>query len=188
MKSIFTLLFSLLCLLTIAQTDKLPGIDKSPLDLVYFPEGTSFRNFQKGADRDVSPIVRLLYSRPQKKGRVIFGDLVPYDEVWRLGANEATELTLYQDAKIGNVNVKAGSYTLFARIHEDKWTILISTDLYVWGHYHLDESKIIGQIEVPTAKTSSEVDAFTAVFRPAEGGTNLLFLWDNTQVSIPIRF
>ncbi|MCB0656126.1 MAG: DUF2911 domain-containing protein [Saprospiraceae bacterium] len=175
--------------MAIFAQDNLPAIDKSPLDVAYYPTNTAFRNFQKGAERDIQPKARILYSRPQKKGRSIFGELVPYGEVWRLGANEATELTLYKDAMLGDANLKAGTYSLFAMVEEDTWTILVSTDLYIWGHYHMDESKIIARIPAKVEPMDEEAEAFTITFVDQENGSvAILFAWDHTKVTLPIKF
>ncbi len=169
--------------------DKIPAVDKSPLDVAYYPVTIPFRNFQKGDDRNISPKARLIYSRPQKKGRTIFGDLVPYGEVWRLGANEATELNLFTPATFGSVKLNAGNYSLFAKVEQRQWTILISKDLYIWGHYNLDESKIIGQVVVPVKTLNEEQDAFTAYFSEgSSGGAMLNFLWEFVKVEVPISF
>ena len=174
---------------TLRAQENLPAIDKSPLDVAYYPTNTAFRNFQKGAERDIQPKARVLYSRPQKKGRSIFGELVPYGEVWRLGANEATELTLYTEAMLGDVTLKAGTYSLFALVEEDSWTFLVSTDLYIWGQYHMDESKIIARVTAPVSKMDDEVEAFTVTFMDKENGSVvLLFAWDHTKVELPVKF
>ena len=83
------------------NAQEFPKMDSSPLDAAYFPPRAAFRNFAKtDAERQADmPKIRVLYSRPQKKGRVIFGDLQKYGEVWRLGANESTEVMFFEDAK-----------------------------------------------------------------------------------------
>ncbi|MEZ4897447.1 MAG: DUF2911 domain-containing protein [Saprospiraceae bacterium] len=189
MKFGLSLIVFLIGSMAIFAQDNLPAIDKSPLDVAYYPTNTAFRNFQKGAERDIQPKARILYSRPQKKGRSIFGELVPYGEVWRLGANEATELTLYKDAMLGDANLKAGTYSLFAMVEEDTWTILVSTDLYIWGHYHMDESKIIARIPAKVEPMDEEAEAFTITFVDQEkGSVAILFAWDHTKVTLPIKF
>lgn len=188
MKYIITLVVILYAWGLMGQ-DKIPAVDKSPLDVAYYPVNIPFRNFQKGDDRNVSPKARLFYSRPLKKGRTIFGDLVPYGEVWRLGANEATELNLFTPAVFGSLKLNAGNYSLFAKVEQKQWTILISKDLYIWGHYNLDESKIIGQVVVPVKSLPEEQDAFTAYFSEGANGDAVLnFLWEYVKVEVPISF
>src|SRR5690606_3666227 len=101
-----------------------PKIDSSPMDLAIA------RSTKNGP-----PIARVIYSRPQKKGRDIFGDLVPYDEVWRTGANEATELTTYIPFMFGKTVLKPGTYTLYTIPNKDEWIIIINSDINVWGAY-----------------------------------------------------
>ncbi len=189
MRKALSLIILVFTALAMRAQENLPAVDKSPLDVAYYPTNTAFRNFQKGAERDIQPKARILYSRPQKKGRSIFGELVPYGEIWRLGANEATELTLYTDAMLGDVALKAGTYSLFALVEEDSWTFLVSTDLYIWGQYHMDESKIIARVSAPVMKMDEEAEAFTITFVDQENGSvALLFAWDHTKVELPIKF
>lgn len=189
MRNTISLIVLVFFTVTLRAQENLPAIDKSPLDVAYYPTNTAFRNFQKGAERDIQPKARVLYSRPQKKGRSIFGELVPYGEVWRLGANEATELTLYTEAMLGDVTLKAGTYSLFALVEEESWTFLVSTDLYIWGQYHMDESKIIARVTAPVSKMDEEVEAFTVTFMDKENGSVvLLFAWDHTKVELPVKF
>ena len=81
-----------------------PALDKSPMDMSYFPVDYPILKIQDKVTGP--PVVRVLYSRPQKKGRVLFGDLVQYGQVWRLGANEATEIEFFKDVKIDEKKVK----------------------------------------------------------------------------------
>ena len=117
--------FSMICLLVAnpvnAQDDdkvnfskqelKFSKVDASPMDLALY------------RDKDDAAVARVIYSRPQKRERQVFGKLVPYGEVWRTGANEATELTLYKDMKVADATVKAGTYTLYSIPGEKEWTV-----------------------------------------------------------------
>src|SRR5438045_1312074 len=87
-------------------------LDSSPLDMAYYPVDYPVLKIQ---DKVTEPLVaRVVYSRPQKKGRKLFGDLIGYGQVWRLGANEATEIEFFRDVKIDGKTVKKGRYTLYA--------------------------------------------------------------------------
>jgi hypothetical protein len=176
-----------LSLSAVAQ-EEWPELDKSPLDIAYFPANTTFRNFQQGDAREVSPKVRVIYSRPQMNDRKIFGELVPFGEVWRLGANEATEITFYEDAKIAGEDIQTGTYTLSARVEEDNWTLIFSSDLYIWGAYNRDASKDVVTVEATPTQIDDTVEAFTMLFESSETGANLVMAWENTQVSFPIEF
>src|SRR6186997_1852381 len=118
MRKIFfftSLLF--VCLFSFSQSVKLPEVDKSPLDVSYYPNNYPVLKIQNKATEPM--VARVLYSRPQKQGRKIFGELVEYDKVWRLGANEATEIEFYKAVKIGDKKVEKGRYTLYAIPMED---------------------------------------------------------------------
>jgi hypothetical protein len=136
---------------------------------------------------DGKSFLRVIYSRPQKNGREIFGDLVPYGKVWRTGANEATEITFYQDVKIGNKPVKAGTYSFFTIPDKDKWTIILNKEINQWGAYRYDEEKDVARIEVKPRMTAAEVETFSITTRKAEDGYQLLLGWDDTFVEVPIK-
>src|ERR1700712_3621398 len=96
-------------------------LDKSPMDVSYYPPNYPLLKMRGQISTD--PLARILYSRPQKKGRDIFGEEVKYNEVWRLGANEATELELFKNATIGGRKIPKGRYTVYCVPSESKWTI-----------------------------------------------------------------
>ena len=102
----------LICLLisvlfSFSQAIKIPDVDKSPMDVSYYPNNYPILKIQNKATEPLA--ARILYSRPQKQGRKVFGELVEYGKVWRLGANEATEIEFYKDVKIGGKKyLKAG--------------------------------------------------------------------------------
>lgn len=162
----------------------LPQLDKSPMDESYCPANYPVLKIQdKVTD---APIARIVYSRPQKNGRIIFGDLIEYGKVWRLGANEATELELYQSAKIGNTKLKKGRYTLYAIPTEEKWTLIINKENDTWGSFRYDSKNDVARMDVPIEKLADPVEIFTIVFEKNEGGYLLSFYWDNVKASLPI--
>jgi hypothetical protein len=177
------LLNSCLLLLTVlftapaAFSQVLPGLDKSPADIAYF----------RNSKTDV-PAVKVIYSRPQKKDRRIFGGLVPYNEVWRTGANEATEITFTHDGTFGGKAVKAGRYSLFTIPGPKSWTIILNSALDVWGSFTYDKSKDVLRVEAPVGKTKSEIEAFTIFFTGKPPSGNLVFAWDNVWVEVPVSF
>src|SRR4051812_46063701 len=91
---------------------KIPAMDKSPMDMAYFPADYPLLKTQNKATQP--PIARVIYSRPQRDNRVIFGELIEYNKVWRLGANEATEIEFYKDVTIAGKKLLKGRYTLYA--------------------------------------------------------------------------
>lgn len=183
MKKMFSAVAILLALGVTAQT-KLPPLDKSPMDMSYYPSGYPVLKIQ---DKATEPLVaRIVYSRPQKNNRVIFGELIEYGKVWRLGANEATELELFQNAKIGATKIKKGRYTLYAIPYADKWTIIVNKETDTWGSFKYDEKKDVLRFDVPVQKQTESTDAFTMLFDKTTPGFNLVIVWDDVKVSVPI--
>lgn len=165
---------------------KLPPVDKSPMDMSYYPNGYPVSKIQ---DKPVEPLVaRVIYSRPQKNGRTIFGDLLEYGKVWRLGANEATEIEFYQNVKISNTKIKKGRYTLYCIPYQDKWTIIVNKETDTWGSFKYDSKKDIVRMDVPVQKQTEITDAFAMVFEKANAGISLIMAWDDVKVSLPIVF
>jgi len=131
--------------------------------------------------------IKVVYSAPQRRGRQIFGDLVPFGEVWRTGANEATEITLTGDVKMGGKALKAGTYALFTIPNADKWTVIVNSVLGQWGSFEHDASRDVIRFDVPVTTTPEAYEAFTISFEEAGSGANLVMNWDKTRVSIPIK-
>lgn len=165
---------------------KIPPTDKSPMDMSYYPVNYPILKIQNKATEPL--IARIIYSRPQKNGRSVFGELVEYGKVWRLGANEATELELYKDARIGNNKVKKGRYTMYAIPHPDKWTIILNKETDIWGAFQYNEKKDILREEITVEKQQEPVEVFSMVFEKINGGANLIISWDDVKASIPFTF
>jgi hypothetical protein len=167
-----------------AQNSALPPVDKSPLDMSYYPAAYPILKIQ---DKATEPLVaRLVYSRPQKNGRQVFGELVEYGKVWRLGANEATEIEFYRDVKMGSTKVKKGRYTLYAIPTTDTWTIILNRETDTWGAFKYDQKKDVARITVkPETLNTDPVEYFTLYFDKAGAGFVLHAYWDNLHLSIP---
>ncbi len=179
------LLISSIPFLCMAQT-KVPPVDKSPMDMSYYPVGYPVLKIQ---DKATEPLLaRVLYSRPQKNGRAIFGDLVEYGKVWRLGANEATEVEFFQNVKIGGVRVKKGRYTLYCIPFEDKWTMIVNRETDTWGSFKYDESKDVTRLDVPVLKQNDSQEYLAMFFEKSATGAYLAMQWDNIRVNLPITF
>lgn len=181
-------LFFVACFSVTAATaqSKLPPVDKSPMDMSYYPNGYPVSKIQ---DKPLDPLMaRVIYSRPMKNGRKVFGDLLEYGKVWRLGANEATEIEFYQNVKTGNTKIKKGRYTLYCIPYADKWTVIINKDTDTWGSFKYDSKKDIARVDVPVQKQTDITEAFTMVFEKADGGASLVMAWDDVKVSLPIAF
>ena len=165
---------------------KFPALDKSPMDMSYYPSGYPVQKIQ---DKITEPLVaRVIFSRPQKNGRVLFGQLVEYGKVWRLGANEATEIDLYQTVRINDRKVKKGRYTLYCIPYVDKWTIIINKETDTWGSFKYDEKKDVLRVDVPVQKQGEILDAFVMAFEKTATGANLVIAWDDIRVNLPIVF
>lgn len=169
------LLTVLLCSVDVSA-QKFSDIDKSPHDISYFK-----------SKRNAPPVIKVLYGRPQKKGRSIFGNLVPYTKVWRTGANEATEITFFKDVKLGETEIKAGTYTLFTIPGKKSWTVIINSDTDVWGSYYYDKDKDVARLDVPVNNIET-VEYFSIAFKKETNGTNMILAWDNISVAVPFSF
>jgi hypothetical protein len=183
MKKIMLLTAFFLTTLSItAQEVKFPPLDNSPVDISYFPSKAV--KFKKGETN--TPSIKIVYSRPSVKGRAIFGELIPFGKVWRVGANENTELKCYKAITIGGVTLAAGTYSLFAIPEKDKWVIIINKDTDLWGAYPYDESKDIVRVTVPVKTAAATIEALSIIFTPSDAGANLVIGWDKTIVEVPV--
>ncbi len=162
----------------------------TPMDMSYFPAGYPMQKMN-GKDSTNGPLARVIYSRPHKKGRSIFGDseksLCKYGLDWRLGANEATEIEFFKDAMISGTRISKGRYIMYCKPYAERWTIIFNNNLYTWG-LHMDPSKDVFKTDIPTMVLSPELEDFTMVFLPASHGTDLLMAWDNVKTILPISF
>ena len=120
------------------------------------------------------------YSAPSKRGRAIMGELVPYGQVWRTGANAATTLTTQADLMIGSLHVPAGKYTLYTIPGEKEWTLIVSKQTGQWGSSY-DESKDLGRTKLTVVPVKDTVETFTIGV-----GDTLSFTWENTKAWTPL--
>lgn len=183
MKKLLVCLLLQASLLMKAQTIKYPAVDKSPLDISYCPDSYPLLKLQEKTNEPL--IARVIYSRPQKNGRVIFGELIPYNKIWRLGANEASEIEFYHPVVINKIKVKKGKYTLYAIPSANKWTLVLNKETDTWGAFKYDEKKDVLRLEVPVEKTTEPVDNFSMLFSKLNGVYALIIAWDEMQVSLP---
>ena len=176
-----------LCLLfTIAglTQPKPTELDKSPMDMSYWPANYPILKMS-GKAKD-QPIARIIYGRPLKNGRIIFGGIIKYNEMWRLGANEATEIETFKTLKIAGKVLPKGRYTVYCLPNENKWTIIINKDNFCWGNFTYDSKKDLIRTDIDVEKNTESVEAFTMYFDETKNGANLIFLWDDIKTSIPI--
>ena len=164
------------------------GKNVSPMDLVQYPNMSRLRNYVEEDELEANePQVRVVYSRPQMKGRTIFGELLEYGSMWRVGANETTELTFFKDVNIGGTDIKAGRYGLFATVNKDNWEFIIHKNVQSWGPNNHDDEDNVVKLVVPTEKTPETLEVLSMTF--VEKGDNRIELvvgWENTMARLPI--
>lgn len=171
---VFPFLIATLILSTESSAQNFSGLDKSPLDQVTYPMG----------HREAEKSVRVLYSRPQLKGRSL-SDLAPEGKVWRTGANEATEITFYRDVKVGGQDIPAGTYSLFTIPGESHWTIILNRNLHQWGAFSYESGADVARIPAELSQGEESLEAFSMTFN--ENG-DLIMGWDTARIGIPIRY
>ena len=183
------LLLPLLCTCALAQD--FADVDKSPLDAAYYPARAAFRAFAKtdSAATALEPKIRVLYSRPYKKGRAVWGgDLAPFGEPYRLGANETTEITFYSPVRIGDNTLPAGRYTVGAIPNETAWEVFFSVDVDGWGVYAYKPEHNVASVTVPVTKVDDVIENFSiTLFEATPGTVHLKMGWDQTTVEVPIK-
>ncbi len=131
--------------------------------------------------------VTITYGRPYKKGRDIFGGLVPWQQVWRLGADEATALDTETDLIIGGVAVPKGSYTLYAIPSEKEWTLVINKKVKTWGAYEYDQKLDVGRAKMAVTAPPALVEQLTiSIETKGDKSGTLKAVWDKTVASVPI--
>ena len=150
------------------------SLDKSPMDMAAFP----------GSYKISDKVVKVIYSRPQLKGRDLV-KLAPPGKVWRTGANEAVEITFYRDVVFGGKALKAGTYSLFAipSSNED-WTIIINSAQNVWGSYYYKQDQDVVRVAGAISKADKNIEAFSMMF---DSDMTLKMGWGDTIISVPIK-
>ncbi len=187
MKYLFSaIVFAFLSINVAAQdAQTIPPIDKSPMDMSTYPVNYPLLKIQ---DKATIPLIaRVTYSRPQKSNRVIFGELLEYNTIWRFGANENTEIEFFKDVRINKVLVKKGKYSLFAIPTSSKWTIILNKDLNTWGSFKYEKTKDILRVDVAVQKATEIAESFYIYFDKTTTGFSLNAGWDDVKVTLPIN-
>jgi len=151
-------------------------LDKVAHDISYFRES-----------RVTTPLIKVLYGRPQKNGEKVFGNIVPFDKLWRTGANEATEIKFYKDVLFGDTMVAAGTYVLLTIPGENEWEIILNSKLDVFGAFQYNPAFDIAKFKVPSGNAET-LEYFSIAFKYAENNVQMVLGWDNTRVKIPLSF
>jgi hypothetical protein len=128
------------------------------------------------------------YGRPSVRGRKIFGELVPYGKIWRLGANQATSITFYQPVKFGGLPVKKGDYAIFVTPEAHQWTVVLNYDSNAWGAYSYDPNENAIEFTVPVTQTKELQESLEFSFEAISNDkVNLVIRWEYLKVEIPIE-
>ena len=168
---IFFVLFCLSTLLTNAQV-KTP--QASPVCTISQAVGTS----------DIS----ITYSRPGAKNRVIFGNIVPYDKMWRTGANKATKISFSEEVTFAGQKVLAGEYSLFTIPSKNEWEVILNNELNLWGTGEYNEADDVMRVKIPSSSNENHVESLTIDLNTfSSSGADLVISWENTKVVIPIN-
>lgn len=133
--------------------------------------------------------IKIVYGQPYKRGRTIFGELEPYGQVWRTGANEATEITITEDIRMADRRIEAGTYALFTIPDPEEWTVILNTELGQWGAFTYDSQYDYVRFKVPLQKAEQIIEALNITFDDIDNGeTSLAIAWDDSRIDIPIEF
>ena len=166
-----TIAFAFVMLLSVnVNAQKFAKMDKSPMDATFYPS----------SNKEPNKLIKVVYSRPQLKERAL-STLAPNGKIWRTGANEAANITLYKDMKIAGKPLNAGEYSLFTIPGEKEWTIILSKDINVWGAYSYNEANNVIKVSAPVSSGES-LEAFSIAF--SDDGTMYLG-WGTTRVAVP---
>jgi hypothetical protein len=181
------LFVSLVCILFsfgVQAQQKPTELDKSPMDMSYWP--INYPILKMDGTAKAMPVARIIYGRPLKNGRNIFGGILKYNALWRLGANEATEIEFFRSVKISGKLIARGRYTMYCIPLENKWTLIINSDNYSWGQFTYNPKKDIVRTDIDIDKSNDTIEAFTMYFDETRRGANLIFLWDALKGVLPI--
>jgi predicted HTH domain antitoxin len=133
--------------------------------------------------------IKVTYGQPGKKKREIFGKLVPYGQVWRTGANEATEITLTQDISILGKAIPAGTYSLYSIPNPTQWTIILNKEVGVWGSYNYNPKSDVARWDVPVKKLEGKSIEWLSIQLDTKNNlADLNICWDDICVTLPIQF
>ncbi len=131
--------------------------------------------------------IEVNYSRPNMKGRTVFGDLAPYGKLWRTGANAATKVTFGEDVTVGGVAVKAGTYVLYTVPNKDEWEVIFNKGLGNWGIDGYKKEEDVARFKVKPVALPSSVETFTIQLGNVTPATaDIQVSWEKTQINIPV--
>lgn len=159
------------------------------LVISFFAFRTWTKSFSPEAEASISEKdfkAHVFYCRPSRKGRVIFGGLVPYGKVWRTGANEATVIRLEQDTYIAGSLLEKGSYSLWTIPDPKEWTVIFNRETGQWGTQYDPEEDVL-KVKIAPQYQADTVEMFTISLKPNKGEYFLVLEWENTRVAVPMK-
>ncbi|HEV2146687.1 MAG TPA: DUF2911 domain-containing protein [Longimicrobiaceae bacterium] len=171
--------------------ERVPGVALDSLTAAFAAREQAGRGFGQASPRDSvtarvgDATVAVSYSRPSMRGRRVFGGMVPWGEVWRTGANQATHLRTDRDLTIGGARVPAGSYTLWTIPGEREWTLVINRQTGQWGTEY-DPAQDLVRVPMQTERVAAPVEQFTIAVEPRGGQSVLALTWENTRAWVPV--
>lgn len=168
-----------------ASANTYASVDVSPMDMSYFP--VDYPKLKTANENIPPPVIRLIYSRPHLQRRALFSGILKYDEPWRLGANEASEINFYKPVTIQGKQIKAGRYIIYGIPHHDKWTIILNSNIDTWG-LKQDSVKDVARFQIPVTTNGTSLEYFTMVFEKMDKGANLIIAWADIVAKLPINF
>ena len=178
-KRYFLSVISLISLILTSASSFAQGyveLDEAPHDITYYRES-----------KLAPPIVKVIYGRPHKESTKVFGATVPFDKIWRTGANEATEVKFYKDVQFGEIKVPAGTYVLLTIPHKEEWEIILSSQTDVWGAFQYDPQFDVAKMIVPVSHGES-LETFSIDFIEKSDNIQMVLGWDETRVNVPLQF
>ncbi len=177
MKNIALYSITALCFIasSILSAQDFGKLDVSPMDIAWYP----------AKHMDANKKMRVIYNRPQLKNRSL-ETLVPADAVWRTGANEAAEITFYEDVVFGGKDVPAGTYALFTVPAKNRWTLILNSKLNQWGSYSYDKSADVARVQAIVSQEEEALEYLSMVFHENNGSLQLSMGWDTLRVHVPV--
>lgn len=159
-------------------------VDVSPMDMSYFP--VDYPKLKMANPNSPPPAARIIYSRPHLQRRH-FADILKYDQPWRLGANESTEIQFFRNASIQGKKIPAGRYILYCIPYADKWTVVLNSQIDTWG-LKQETEKDIQRFDIPVSQNKFSLEYFTMVFEKTSTGADLVMAWDDVIARLPVSF
>jgi hypothetical protein len=165
-------------------------MDASPLDMAYYPRNSAHDlTFAKTVDEKAGLMtqIKIMYSRPQAKGRTVFGGIVEYGKEWRIGANETTEVTFYSPVRIGDAILFPGTYAMYIIPEKDNWTLKFHPTVNGWGVYNFDFSKELASVQSKVSNTPENVEALSiTMYESDSGAVHIKIGWADSMAEFPI--